>query len=56
MPDISENVYDDINVIAGLCKLYFRSLPIPLVTFDTYGKFIQASSKYQLKCYILFSL
>ncbi|XP_078661414.1 GTPase-activating protein rrc-1-like [Branchiostoma floridae x Branchiostoma belcheri] len=41
--DISE--YEDINTIAGALKLYFRMLPIPLITFDVYPKFIEAASK-----------
>ncbi|XP_033733399.1 N-chimaerin-like isoform X1 [Pecten maximus] len=37
--DISVNKYDDINSITSVLKLYFRLLPIPLLTFDAY-KFI----------------
>jgi len=32
--------YDDVNTIASVLKLYFRLLPIPLITFDIYFKLI----------------
>ncbi|XP_031674418.1 beta-chimaerin [Oncorhynchus kisutch] len=41
--DISANVYNDINIIAGALKLYLRDLPIPVITFHVYSKFIQAA-------------
>lgn len=43
--DISASAYADINIIAGALKLYLRDLPIPVITFDLYSKFIQAASK-----------
>lgn len=43
--DISANAYADINIIAGALKLYLRDLPIPVITFDLYSKFIQAASE-----------
>lgn len=43
--DISASAYADINIIAGALKLYLRDLPIPIITFDLYSKFIQAASK-----------
>ncbi|XP_065053861.1 N-chimaerin-like [Rhopilema esculentum] len=43
VPDLSEKSFSDIHVISGVLKLYFRSLPIPLITFETYGIFISAS-------------
>ena len=36
---------EDIHVIAGALKLYFRELPEPLLTFDGYDKYIMAMSK-----------
>lgn len=39
-------MYPDINIITGALKLYFRDLPIPVITYDTYPKFIEAASKY----------
>uniref|UniRef100_A0AAZ3SFH8 Beta-chimaerin n=1 Tax=Oncorhynchus tshawytscha TaxID=74940 RepID=A0AAZ3SFH8_ONCTS len=41
--DISANVYNDINIIAGALKLYLRDLPIPVITFHVYSKFILAA-------------
>uniref|UniRef100_A0A8C9A3S4 Beta-chimaerin n=1 Tax=Prolemur simus TaxID=1328070 RepID=A0A8C9A3S4_PROSS len=41
--DISASIYPDINIITGALKLYFRDLPIPLITYDTYSKFIEAA-------------
>ncbi|XP_059423469.1 beta-chimaerin [Carassius carassius] len=41
--DISANMYPDINIIAGALKLYLRDLPIPVITYDVYSKFIQAA-------------
>ncbi|XP_066441719.1 beta-chimaerin [Eleutherodactylus coqui] len=41
--DLSSTTYPDINIIAGALKLYFRDLPIPVITYDTYSKFIEAS-------------
>ena len=45
VPDISENTVDDVNVLCGLLKLYFRMLPIPIITFDLYDQFVDAVSK-----------
>ncbi|XP_059963842.1 beta-chimaerin isoform X2 [Mesoplodon densirostris] len=41
--DISANIYPDINIITGALKLYFRDLPIPVITYDTYSKFIEVA-------------
>nr|CAD7255910.1 unnamed protein product [Timema shepardi] len=41
--DMSPEVYDNINVIAGTLKLYLRLLPIPLITFDTHPALITAA-------------
>ncbi|XP_076322891.1 N-chimaerin-like isoform X1 [Tachypleus tridentatus] len=38
--DISPGTYEDIHVITGVLKLFFRLLPIPLITFDTYPLFM----------------
>lgn len=43
--DISANAYPDINTITGALKLYLRDLPIPVITYDVYSKFILAASK-----------
>uniref|UniRef100_H2LPQ2 Chimaerin n=1 Tax=Oryzias latipes TaxID=8090 RepID=H2LPQ2_ORYLA len=41
--DISSSAYEDINIITGALKLYFRDLPIPLITYDAYPRFIEAA-------------
>uniref|UniRef100_A0A671Y0N1 Chimerin 1 n=1 Tax=Sparus aurata TaxID=8175 RepID=A0A671Y0N1_SPAAU len=41
--DISSNAYEDINIISGALKLYFRELPIPLITYDAHPRFIEAA-------------
>uniref|UniRef100_W5MGK9 Chimaerin n=1 Tax=Lepisosteus oculatus TaxID=7918 RepID=W5MGK9_LEPOC len=41
--DICANTYSDINIITGALKLYFRDLPIPVITYDVYSKFIEAA-------------
>uniref|UniRef100_A0A3Q2ZCY7 N-chimaerin n=1 Tax=Kryptolebias marmoratus TaxID=37003 RepID=A0A3Q2ZCY7_KRYMA len=43
--DISSNAYEDINIITGALKLYFRELPIPLITYDAYPRFVEAGSR-----------
>lgn len=53
--DISSNAYEDINIITGALKLYFRELPIPLITYDAYPRFIEAASRsprflYLIRC------
>lgn len=52
--DISASAYADINIIAGALKLYLRDLPIPIITFELYTKFIQAASKHLSKPSALF--
>uniref|UniRef100_A0A672QP59 N-chimaerin n=2 Tax=Sinocyclocheilus grahami TaxID=75366 RepID=A0A672QP59_SINGR len=41
--DISVSVYEDINVITGALKLYFRDLPIPIITYDAYPRVMEAA-------------
>jgi len=39
-PDLTKEVYlQDIHCVGSLCKLYFRELPIPLLTYELYKKF-----------------
>ncbi|BDD63329.1 hypothetical protein MPDQ_002193 [Monascus purpureus] len=38
-----ENFYHDINSVAGLLKQFFRELPDPLFTSDSYADFIDAA-------------
>lgn len=42
--DVSETAYSNINVIAGILKLYLRLLPVPLITYHAYPAFIQSTS------------
>lgn len=41
---LSEENLSDINDISGVLKLWFRELPEPLLTWDLYHGFIEASS------------
>jgi len=43
-------VYEDINIITGALKLYFRELPIPLITYDAYPHFMEAASTFVRAC------
>ncbi|XP_014680656.1 PREDICTED: beta-chimaerin-like isoform X2 [Priapulus caudatus] len=43
--DISRDAYEDTNTVCGVLKLFFRLLPIPIITFDTYDTFIQAAKE-----------
>lgn len=39
-PDLTREVYlQDIHCVGSLCKLYFRELPNPLLTYELYKKF-----------------
>lgn len=40
--DISREKFEDINTICSVLKSYFRELPIPIFTFDTYPYFLEA--------------
>ncbi|XP_069746124.1 rho GTPase-activating protein 31 isoform X2 [Narcine bancroftii] len=42
-PDLTKEVYlQDIHCVGSLCKLYFRELPNPLLTYELYKKFTEA--------------
>ncbi|XP_073473491.1 rho GTPase-activating protein 31 isoform X1 [Aquarana catesbeiana] len=44
-PDLTKEVYlQDIHCVGSLCKLYFRELPNPLLTYQLYTKFTDAVS------------
>lgn len=43
--DMSETAYANINVIAGVLKLYLRLLPVPLITFQTYPDLMASTRK-----------
>ncbi|XP_058059508.1 beta-chimaerin isoform X2 [Anopheles bellator] len=40
--DVSAQVYSNINVIAGVLKLYLRLLPVPLITFQSFPLFMES--------------
>lgn len=44
--DTGPKKFEDINIIAGGLKLYLRMLPLPVITFETYGKFLDAISEF----------
>lgn len=40
IPDLTKDTYiQDIHSVGSLCKLYFRELPNPLLTYQLYDKF-----------------
>eukprot|EP00063_Salmo_salar_P082034 XP_014056869.1 PREDICTED: rho GTPase-activating protein 33-like [Salmo salar] len=40
VPDLTKDMYmQDIHCVGSLCKLYFRELPNPLLTYQLYDKF-----------------
>ena len=41
---LDSSSWDDINVVAGVLKLYFRLLPIPLIAFQVYPSIMAAAS------------
>uniref|UniRef100_A0A8D0GME9 Rho GTPase activating protein 31 n=1 Tax=Sphenodon punctatus TaxID=8508 RepID=A0A8D0GME9_SPHPU len=46
-PDLTREIYlQDIHCVGSLCKLYFRELPNPLLTYELYKKFTEAVSCY----------
>lgn len=55
IPDLSRDVYtQDIHSVGSLCKLYFRELPNPLLTYQLYDRFsvrtaarVYAGNRYQ---------
>ncbi|XP_077198033.1 rho GTPase-activating protein 31 [Paroedura picta] len=46
-PDLTREIYlQDIHCVGSLCKLYFRELPNPLLTYELYKKFTEAVSSF----------
>ncbi|XP_052473907.1 rho GTPase-activating protein 33 isoform X1 [Carassius gibelio] len=42
VPDLTKDMYmQDIHCVGSLCKLYFRELPNPLLTYQLYEKFAE---------------
>lgn len=45
VPDLTKDTYiQDIHSVGSLCKLYFRELPNPLLTYQLYDKFSVSTS------------
>uniref|UniRef100_A0A1A8LV21 Rho GTPase activating protein 32 n=1 Tax=Nothobranchius pienaari TaxID=704102 RepID=A0A1A8LV21_9TELE len=45
IPDLSRDIFrQDIHSVGSLCKLYFRELPNPLLTYQLYDRFSEAVS------------
>ncbi|XP_076591510.1 rho GTPase-activating protein 32 isoform X2 [Chaetodon auriga] len=45
IPDLTRDVFrQDIHSVGSLCKLYFRELPNPLLTYQLYDRFSEAVS------------
>ena len=42
---MNDEAINDINIVAGCLKLWFRELPEPLLTHELYQGFIEAASK-----------
>ncbi|XP_028396137.1 rho GTPase-activating protein 15-like isoform X2 [Dendronephthya gigantea] len=40
--EFGERPFDDVHVLSGTLKLYFRELPEPLIPFDAYDQFVDA--------------
>ncbi|XP_077472586.1 N-chimaerin-like [Stigmatopora argus] len=41
--DVSVKSYEDINIITGALKLYLRDLPVPVISYNAYPRFIEAA-------------
>lgn len=62
IPDLTKDVYiQDIHCVGSLCKLYFRELPNPLLTYQLYEKFSVSTclvsgkhTRVLLNCTVLF--
>lgn len=49
VPDLTKDVYmQDIHCVGSLCKLYFRELPNPLLTYQLYDKFAVSNSGFSM--------
>lgn len=53
IPDLTKDVYmQDIHCVGSLCKLYFRELPNPLLTYQLYEKFAVSDSRSESYSYM----
>lgn len=49
IPDLTRDVFrQDIHSVGSLCKLYFRELPNPLLTYQLYDRFSVRSRELEL--------
>lgn len=46
--DLNDSKWEDIHVVTGALKMFFRELPEPLFTFSHFNDFVNAISKYVL--------
>ena len=53
---LSDAQWDDINVITGALKLFFRELPNPLIPNNLFDKFIEAGSTFHMIAHTSISL
>lgn len=44
--DLNDSKWEDIHVVTGALKMFFRELPEPLFTFSHFNDFVNAISKY----------
>uniref|UniRef100_A0A8C7S2U2 Rho GTPase activating protein 33 n=1 Tax=Oncorhynchus mykiss TaxID=8022 RepID=A0A8C7S2U2_ONCMY len=50
VPDLTKDMYmQDIHCVGSLCKLYFRELPNPLLTYQLYDKFAMTDGERMVK-------
>lgn len=51
IPDLTKDIYiQDIHCVGSLCKLYFRELPNPLLTYQLYEKFSVSAAVGHFPC------
>lgn len=44
--DLADSKWEDIHVITGALKMFFRELPEPLFTYSHFNDFVNAISKF----------
>lgn len=44
--DLVDSKWEDIHVITGALKMFFRELPEPLFTYSSFNDFVDAISKF----------
>lgn len=44
--DLADSKWEDIHVITGALKMFFRELPEPLFTYSSFNDFVNAISKF----------